>query len=368
MLGAALAVAALASIPKVIWQTFAPPYDELPRAMHAATQSWRRLNPEYTYRYLDDNAQRQYVLRHGSASFVRAWNASRSGAARCDLWRALAVYREGGVYADIDTTLRTPLRLLTNESDDALSGIGKDGELHQWVLIYAAGHPLLAQLIEHAVRLDPQLPAEDIAGRRAMHYVASRALAPRSVRAALHVAVGKFRFEPGVYWMRWAGGRRHSVRVIAGNYLGGHVQFKYRGYVGDLKRANVTYWKRIAAPSSRRKPSRWRRYIGIRSLVPRTPPRHRAIAAAAGAAMLVLFAYLACWVLPDRLLDSNWRAPRRRRRPSGFRMTTALTARPRRRASGVGRAPAGTRAARRLGKSNHARIVLYSFAVVAVLR
>ncbi len=312
MLGAALALAAVGSIPKVIWHV----HYELPRAMHAATQSWRRLNPEYTYRYLDDNAQRQYVLRHGSASFVRAWNASRSGAARCDLWRALAVYREGGVYADIDTTLRTPLRLLTNESDDALSGIGKDGDLHQWVLIYAAGHPLLAQLIEHAVRLDPQLPAEDIAGRRAVHHVASRALAPRSVRAALHVAVGKFRFEPGVYWMRGAGGRRYNVRVIAGNNLGGHVHFKYRGYVGDLKRANVTHWKRIAAAPSRRKPSRWRRsgYIGW-NLVPRTPPRHRAIAAAAGAAMLVLFAYLACWVLPDRLLDSNWRAPRHRRRP-----------------------------------------------------
>ena len=59
MLGAALALAAVGSIPKVIWQTFAPPYNELPRAMHAATQSWRRLNREYTYRYL------RRLRRHG---------------------------------------------------------------------------------------------------------------------------------------------------------------------------------------------------------------------------------------------------------------------------------------------------------------
>ncbi|EOD35070.1 hypothetical protein EMIHUDRAFT_227827 [Emiliania huxleyi CCMP1516] len=141
--------------------------------MRTATDSWRRLNPEYHWRYVNDTEQRAQVHRLGSRMLVQAYDSALTGAARCDLWRALIIYKHGGVYADVDTTLLTPLSKLIRDDDEGLSGIGQRGDLHQWFLACAPGHPLLAHLLRHAMHQSSLLSPENIAGPRALHHVHS---------------------------------------------------------------------------------------------------------------------------------------------------------------------------------------------------
>ena len=44
---------------------------------------------------------------------------------RCDLWRYLLIWSEGGVYADADAVLHRPLRTVLRPEDDALTGLGQ---------------------------------------------------------------------------------------------------------------------------------------------------------------------------------------------------------------------------------------------------
>jgi hypothetical protein len=89
------------------------------------------------------------------------------GAARADVFRYLLLYKRGGVYLDIKSGLTRPLDEILLPDDQALlsqwdtQGIagrarfGKHpeinlpgGELQQWQIISAAGHPFLRAVIE----------------------------------------------------------------------------------------------------------------------------------------------------------------------------------------------------------------------------
>jgi hypothetical protein len=220
------------TIPKQIFQSFKVSYDQLPPAMWNATKSWRELNPNYDYRYFDDDAQRHYVVTHGSSALKKAYHAATSGAAKCDLWRCLIIYREGGIYADVDTTLLKPLDQILNTTDQGLSGIGLDGDLHQWFLAYAPQHPLMQKLLHHAVQRRVQRKSiVSIAGPRALHAVAADTYGSvwcRVVYWFTSSACKSFSFQPGIYWTttRTNEGERFSLRVIEGDHLGGNVQFK----------------------------------------------------------------------------------------------------------------------------------------------
>ena len=227
-------------ITKQIVQTFKLPFEKLPAKMKNATLSWIDLNPEYEYIYMDDNEQLEYVLTHGSHSFIEVYNASRSGAMRCDLFRALLIYREGGVYADIDTTIQKPLSEILNQTDDLVSGLGGRGDLHQWFLAYAPCHPVLKKLLQNIATYDAsklyEMKTEEVAGPMALHMAATETLGePVS-----------FKFQPGTYKVKDAAGCRrngtYSIRVLEGDLLDGNVDFKYDGYTDDLKKSLVTYW------------------------------------------------------------------------------------------------------------------------------
>ena len=69
---------------------------------------------------------------------------------RCDLWRYLLIWSEGGVYADADAVLQRPLRAVLLPTDQALTGLGQDA-LEQYVLAYAPYHPIIRRVLEQAV-------------------------------------------------------------------------------------------------------------------------------------------------------------------------------------------------------------------------
>ena len=142
-------------IPRVVHQTHEPEFDSLSTGIQHAALTWAKLNPEYTYVYYSASARRAYVREHASRvpNFSLAFGSVDSGTARCDLWRALIIAFEGGVYADMDSLPVRPLREIVQPHDHAVSGVGHEHRgLEQWLLVYAARHPVLLRYVSNAVR------------------------------------------------------------------------------------------------------------------------------------------------------------------------------------------------------------------------
>lgn len=128
------------------------------------------MNPQWTYRIFDDNDIEEYIRQYYGDVILSFYNRidSHYGAAKADFFRYLVIYREGGVYLDLKSTVNLPLDQVIHNDDsyilsywNNLPGQGHEGfghypglpdyiergEIIQWYLAAAAGHPLLRKII-----------------------------------------------------------------------------------------------------------------------------------------------------------------------------------------------------------------------------
>ena len=96
-------------IPKIIWQTYKDPFNKLPQYAKDCAQTWKDLNPEYKYMYMDDSECRDFILYEYGEYWLSIFNSCPVGVMRGDLWRYLVIYKYGGVYADLDTLCKKPI-------------------------------------------------------------------------------------------------------------------------------------------------------------------------------------------------------------------------------------------------------------------
>ena len=154
-------------IPRIIHQTFRT--RALPDHLQRNVDMLRSLNPEWDYRLYDDQDCERFILEHYGEHvldvYLRIYPAY--GAARADLFRYLAVYAVGGVYLDIKSNFDRPIDAAIapgdafivaqwdNQSGGAHPGFGlhpelaawPGGEIQQWHVIAARGHPFLRSVI-----------------------------------------------------------------------------------------------------------------------------------------------------------------------------------------------------------------------------
>lgn len=160
------------TIPKIIHQTYGN--GPMPKALEDNLDKLKINNPNWilklyrdedVFSFIESNYS-NYVLKQ----FLRI-NANY-GAARADLFRYLLMYKVGGVYLDIKSTLERPLDEVVNADDVFLlstwqdeatpqyNGWGKHGaikdlpggEFQQWHIASAPGHPFLKAVIENVLQ------------------------------------------------------------------------------------------------------------------------------------------------------------------------------------------------------------------------
>jgi mannosyltransferase OCH1-like enzyme len=102
-------------IPRIIHQTWKD--DVLPPRLASFQAAWRRLHPEWTYRFWTDATTRAFVAQH-FPDFLATYDGYGAPIMRVDAARYLWMSHFGGVYADLDME---PVRAL-----DGL--LGTDGE------------------------------------------------------------------------------------------------------------------------------------------------------------------------------------------------------------------------------------------------
>lgn len=106
-------------IPKIIWQTYKDPFSQLPQYAKDAAQTWKDLNPEYKYIYMDDQECRAFILHEFGEDWVAIFDSCPIGVMRSDIWRYLILYVYGGVYADLDTLCLKPIKDWVSENHSA---------------------------------------------------------------------------------------------------------------------------------------------------------------------------------------------------------------------------------------------------------
>jgi mannosyltransferase OCH1-like enzyme len=231
-------------IPFTVYQTFRTA--DVPDAMFDAVSSWRALNPEYDHEFYDDARVADYILKEfpvAGFSFDRqrllaAFAKIRPGAGKADLFRYLIIYDRGGVYMDVDTTCLKPLSSFIRPEDDVVTGLGRRGDFHQWGLIYSSRHPFMRAAVEIVVA---NIVNETfVGGFTTLEGIGGPPCLDHAIKTVLRLPPA-FQFGPGAFDFA-EGNRVYRCRIIAGDFFGNTVGFKYPQYLRDLERMQVPYW------------------------------------------------------------------------------------------------------------------------------
>jgi len=111
--------------------------------------NFRKLNPEYTYNLYMDEDMDHFVNEHYPGEIAECYNKLNIIVAKVDFWRYLVLYKYGGIYLDMDSSIKQPLDTLIKDEDNAI--ITAEGNPHmylQWALIFGKGHPILKKTID----------------------------------------------------------------------------------------------------------------------------------------------------------------------------------------------------------------------------
>jgi inositol phosphorylceramide mannosyltransferase catalytic subunit len=137
-------------IPKVVYQTwytreFPPPIQEKRDAM-------MKLNPDYTFILYTDDEMDVFVNENYPGVIADCYNKLNIIVAKADFWRYLILYKYGGIYLDIDSSIEKPLRDLIQEEDRAiLSAEQNEFKFVQWCLLFEKEHLILQKTIDFVV-------------------------------------------------------------------------------------------------------------------------------------------------------------------------------------------------------------------------
>ncbi|WP_312300867.1 glycosyltransferase [Chryseobacterium sp.] len=209
------------AIPKQIFQTFKT--KKLPLITQFHIWNMKRKNPEYLYFFYDDNDIEKFITEEFPPRYIKNYHKLTIGAARADFFRYAILYKKGGIYLDIDSTITRPLSQLIKESDQAVISRERHDNLYvQWGLIFAKGHPFLKKVLE--------LMLDNIENHRYpndVHATTGPTVFSEGIRQALQE-------DPDI-----------SYTLFDGIEFRGYLQFKYKLGKFFLYKNRSQHWKKL---------------------------------------------------------------------------------------------------------------------------
>lgn len=116
-------------IPKIIWQTYETPYDQITDTMKEYSNSWKEKNPDWKHMYMSREDRENFVLHEFGEEWYHIFKNCELGVVQANIWRAMVIYKYGGVYTDFDAWCNEPIETwikddysLTLAKDDAEPG------------------------------------------------------------------------------------------------------------------------------------------------------------------------------------------------------------------------------------------------------
>ena len=138
-------------IPKTIIQTRKS--NKMSHACFNAIHTFIDLNPEYEYKFYDDDDCIDFIKINFNNNVLDAYNKIIPTAYKADLFRYCVLYIYGGCYFDIKQILRVPLREIINPNEDIIltQDTYKTG-YYNAIMLSKPKHPLMLKLINQVVQ------------------------------------------------------------------------------------------------------------------------------------------------------------------------------------------------------------------------
>tara|TARA_Y100000004_G_C8935600_1_gene421891 strand:+ start:62 stop:1444 length:1383 start_codon:yes stop_codon:yes gene_type:complete len=134
-------------IPKNIFQSWIT--KELHPEIQKKVDRMLELNPTYKHEIYTDSEISEFVNTNYFGKISECFNRLTVPVAKVDFWRYLVLYKEGGVYVDLDSSINVSLDDFIEEKDDAIITAETNYNTYvQWALIFNKEHPILKEVID----------------------------------------------------------------------------------------------------------------------------------------------------------------------------------------------------------------------------
>lgn len=107
----------------------------------------RLLSLSYDYRYVSTEERETYIKENADERTFTAYSKLTDGASQADFWRIFTLYKEGGIYMDIDGHLVWNLDSIIAD-DDSEVVITRRGEYTNFFLASEKGNPFLQDTLD----------------------------------------------------------------------------------------------------------------------------------------------------------------------------------------------------------------------------
>ena len=134
-------------IPKNIYQSWYTTI--LNPLIETKIHNMKIMNPEYVHKIYTDDEIDEFVNEYFPGEISNCYNKLNIIVAKVDFWRYLILYKYGGIYLDMDSSIDKPLNNLINDDDEAIITAEKNSNVFvQWALIFNKEHPILKITID----------------------------------------------------------------------------------------------------------------------------------------------------------------------------------------------------------------------------
>ena len=135
------------AIPKTIYQTYKT--SKLPLITQWHIYRMKKNNPEYDYQFYDDERINSFILENYGNEVFNLYSKINIGAAKADFFRYAILYKNGGIYLDIDSQVVKKLNYFIFPTDNAVISLESNMVNYvQWALVFEAGHPFLKKTLD----------------------------------------------------------------------------------------------------------------------------------------------------------------------------------------------------------------------------
>jgi mannosyltransferase OCH1-like enzyme len=224
-------------IPKIIWQTHKT--KNLPKSSSNAIKRLKKNNPDFEYKFFDNDDCYNYIKNNFNDDVLRAYNKIYPGAGKADIWRLAVILREGGIYIDVDKILTKnakPFSYLIGENDELIHGRG----WHIWgfnapstnaTICARPNHPVIRMAFNSVIdSILNDKPLKNIGKNSGWARLENYTGSPHLWKALAYYT-GNINMKEGVY--------QHGIRITQD--IENQLQ-QNKDYGDDLHKMNVSHW------------------------------------------------------------------------------------------------------------------------------
>lgn len=134
-------------IPKNIFQSWIT--KDLHPTIQDKVNEMLELNPTYKHKIYTDLEISEFVNTNYPGKISECFNRLTIPVAKVDFWRYLVLYKHGGVYVDLDSSINISLDDFIRDDDEAIITAETNPNTYvQWALMFNKEHPILKNVID----------------------------------------------------------------------------------------------------------------------------------------------------------------------------------------------------------------------------